>query len=283
MNESYKGLFATDFDGTLLTFDKRVLAENYRALEKLSERRVMRVIATGRSLYSLSTVITDTFPVEYVVFSSGAGVMRVDDRMVLMSREFDEKETAAVAEYLLEASVDFMIHHPIPENHRFYYHHSGKDNEDFFRRRDHYSDHAEPYEKNALSGLRASQFLIVDPRGAQTVERIESALGERVSVIRATSPLDHESVWIEIFPPKTNKAAGLEWISLRHEISRKDTAAAGNDYNDLHMLEWASRAFVVSNAPRELRERYRTVASCDEGGLAEAVALWLEEFEGEQG
>ncbi len=283
MSERYEGLFATDFDGTLLTFDKRILPANYRALEKLSERRVLRVIATGRSLYSLFAVITDSFPVEYVVFSSGAGVLRVRDGMVLMNRGFDEKETAVIAEYLLGASVDFMIHHPIPENHRFYYHHSGNDNKDFFRRRDHYVEHAEPYDPGAVSGLRASQFLIVDPRGADIVERIESELGEKVSVIRATSPLDHESAWIEIFPPETNKAGGLEWISHRHEIPRKVTAAAGNDYNDLHMLEWASSAFVVFNAPQELREKYHTVASCDEGGLAEAVDLWLEEFEGVQG
>ena len=51
----------------------------------------------------------------------------------------------------------------------------------------------------------------------------------------------------------------------------------GNDHNDLDLLRWAGRerAFVVANAAPELKTRYRSVASNDDQGFAQAVAALL--------
>ena len=53
----------------------------------------------------------------------------------------------------------------------------------------------------------------------------------------------------------------------------------GNDYNDLSMLRrFAGRAFVVKDSPHELREEFRVVNACSEGGMAEAAELWWGEM-----
>jgi hydroxymethylpyrimidine pyrophosphatase-like HAD family hydrolase len=49
----------------------------------------------------------------------------------------------------------------------------------------------------------------------------------------------------------------------------------GNDYNDLDLLEWAGSSFVVANAPPDLTDRFPTVASNDDCGVAEAITRWL--------
>ncbi|MFP4491820.1 MAG: HAD hydrolase family protein, partial [Spirochaetaceae bacterium] len=221
-------MFASDFDGTILPRDRKIPSRTYDTLELLGREGVLRVLATGRSLYSLFGAISPDFPVDYVVFSSGAGVLRMSDQLVRMSRNFSGEETRRIAEYLVHKSVDFMIHHPVPDNHRFFYYHSGGENEDFFRRRDHYSDHAEPYKAERLEGVEASQFLVVDPHSREEADRIEEELGERVSVVRATSPMDHTSWWIEIFPPGTDKGSGIEWVGKSHTLGPSDTAAVGN-------------------------------------------------------
>ena len=63
----------TDLDGTLLNSGRIVSPENRRALERLGELGVVRVIATGRSLFSFNKVIERDFPVDYLLFSSGGG------------------------------------------------------------------------------------------------------------------------------------------------------------------------------------------------------------------
>ena len=90
-------------------------------------------------------------------------------------------------------------------------------------------------------------------------------------VVRTTSPLDHASTWIELFPIGVSKAHAADWIRTRHGIGRTRTIAVGNDYNDLDMLEWADRACVVSNAPVSMRARFEVVRSNDEGGFTDAV------------
>ena len=47
-----KGLFVTDFDGTLLRSDGSFSQRDIDALETLAQRGVKTAIATGRSLYS---------------------------------------------------------------------------------------------------------------------------------------------------------------------------------------------------------------------------------------
>ncbi|MFO7849252.1 MAG: HAD family hydrolase [Spirochaetia bacterium] len=274
----YRGMFAADFDGTILPRAKKIPPGVYESLETLERENILRVLATGRSLYSLFRTISPDFPVDYVVFSSGAGVLRMSDQRVSMSRKFSEEETGSIAEYLVDRSLDFMIHHPVPDNHRFFYYHSGRENEDFFRRRDHYSDHAVPYVPGRLGGIEASQFLVVDPPSKDEADLIEQELGERVSVVRATSPMDHISWWIEIFPPGTDKGSGIEWVGKRHGLGPSDTAAAGNDYNDLHMLEWAHFSCVVADAPAELTQKFKVIPSCEEAGIVEAVDEWIEQL-----
>jgi hypothetical protein len=224
-------------------------------------------------------VIRDDFPVEYVVFSSGAGIIRMSDGMVVMSRGFSSAETGRIAEYLLRSSYDFMIHHPIPENHRFLYHHTGRENADFARRCDLYIDHARRFDPEEMERLEASQFLIVEPEGEKVAERVHADLGGAASVVRATSPLDHESSWIEIFPPETDKGNGIRWLAERYGIERGRSGSVGNDYNDLHMLEWTRFAYVVEDAPEQLRESFRVVPACRDAGAAVAVRRWLEEVE----
>jgi len=55
--------------------------------------------------------------------------------------------------------------------------------------------------------------------------------------------------------------------------------AVGNDYNDLDLLRWAAKSFVVNNAPGELLARFPAVRSGDESDFSEAVALWQREME----
>ena len=110
--------------------------------------------------------------------------------------------------------------------------------------------------------------------GPETYETIRRALPD-YSVIRATSPLDGRSTWIEIFPSRTSKSGAIQWLAREFDAEPQDTLCLGNDYNDLDMLEWARTSFVVANAPADLRRRFDTVASNDENGFSDAVGRWL--------
>ena len=266
-------LVVTDLDGTLLDSASRLGGASRRALEALGRNGTVRAVATGRSLYSARTVMPADFPVDYLVFSSGAGVVSswVDGRL-LRSRTMAPDVVSGLVARLRTLALDFMVHHAAPDTHCFHFFRSSDGgNTDFERRIERYARFSQRLGDGVPKGVDVSQLLVVEPPGSASCLDLLAREFEDVHVVRTTSPLDHASTWIELFPIGVSKAHAADWIRTRHGIGRARTIAVGNDYNDLDMLEWADRACVVSNAPVSMRARFEVVRSNDEGGFTDAV------------
>ena len=272
----YRGMIVSDFDGTLYDKLKGCAAQDISTLHTLEENYV-RVLATGRSLKSLYRAVDSSFPIDYVVFSSGAGVYHLKDEELLRRVVFSSEQTAQLCRRLIDLELDFMVHHPIPDNHYFHYYqgHGSRSRSDFLKRIELYKSYAMRFEWRQVLRLEATQFVLITPNDQELLERIKDDFQEYCSVIWSSSPLDGASLWIELFPPGAHKGSGIAWLADRLEVSQSSTMAVGNDFNDLHMLEWSSHGFVVANAPRELQTRFTVVAPCGEGGFSEAVRRWL--------
>lgn len=262
----------TDLDGTLLHRSAGMSGRDMATLRELGTRGTVRVIATGRSLYSALRVLRRGLPIDYLVFSSGSGIVDWNTGEIIRTHTMSAEQTAAAARLLRELDIDFMIHRPIPDNHFFTYYGDGRKNPDFYRRIAHYEEFAEPGAGEAFS-VSSCQIVAVEPGGARSLyPRIMKAL-HGLTVIRTTSPMDGVSTWIEIFPPDVSKAQAAEWLRRMCGVEKPDVLAVGNDYNDLDLLGWAHTSFVVDEAPADLKMQYRSVRTAD-SGFSEAVELW---------
>lgn len=269
-------MVVTDLDGTLLHSDRIISPTNLATLESLGRRRILRVIATGRSLYSAYKVLSSTFPLDYLIFSSGAGILEWRAQRLLIAHYLSAEEIALASRLLIKYEIDFMIHRPIPDNHHFSYYATGRKNPDFIRRCELYRAYASPFDTASLFFDRACQFVAIEPKenSYSHYETLSLQL-KTLKVIRTTSPLDGESVWIEIFPKSVSKGLAAEWLARKCHVDRLTILAIGNDYNDLDLLQWAGKSFVVSNAPPDLRSVYRVVAANNDDGFSEAVKNWI--------
>lgn len=272
--DNIKAVAATDFDGTLYRSDYTVSPENINTLNMLGEKHILRVIVTGRTFFSLTGAIDKDFPVDYYIVSSGSGVYSKKLEKLIYRTSLPLKKARAIGSLLLSMNCDFMVHETLPDNHFFSFHRSGLYNEDFEARLLYYKDHGR--EIDDLSSLNddISQFLVIEKPGSILFELLREKLKD-CTVIRTTSPLDHQSSWIEIFPPGTDKGSTLRWLAAEYGLSREKVFTIGNDYNDLHMLRWARYAYVVDNAAVPLKEEFSVVPGNDEDGFTEAVRLWL--------
>ena len=265
-------LVVTDLDGTLLDSASRLGGANRRSLEALARNGTVRAVATGRSLYSARTVMPADFPIDYLVFSSGAGIVSWSDGRLLRSRTMAPDVVSGLVARLRTLALDFMVHHAVPDTHCFHFLRSSDgDNPDFERRIERYDRFSQGWRDDLAGEVDASQILVIEPPGSVPHLDLLAREFEDVHVVRTTSPLDHASTWIELFPAGVSKSHAADWVRTRHGIDRARTTAVGNDYNDLDMLEWAGRAYVVSNAPAPMRARFAVVRSNDEGGFTEAV------------
>ncbi len=270
------GIFVTDLDGTLLRSDRTLAAVDRECLERLGRRGIVRVVATGRSMFSFNTVAVRDWPVDFIVFSTGAGVVDHPAGRLLRSACLEFSELRRPFELLAGLGLDFMVHRPVPHNHVFGYVASASPGPDFERRLAVYRGSAFPLDGPIEAFGPAAQLVAIAPpeRAQQALAAVRQGLSG-LTVIRTTSPLDGHSTWIEIFPEGVSKSRTVAWLTSRLGIAHRRTLAVGNDFNDLDLLEWAHKSCVVANAPEELRRRFAGVGSNDEGGVSQAVEGWL--------
>lgn len=269
---NHKSIVVSDLDGTLLNSFGKFSNIDIESLVELGRKGVIRVIATGRSPYSFEKVAFANMPIDYLVFSSGAGVLQWSSRELLHVNGFSAGSIQSIIEKLIEFDVDFMVQEPIPTNHRFLYYSKGNANNDFNRRVELYRSFCMPLVAGVPFLSDASQVIAIMANDISRFNFVSSHFMEH-KVIRATSPLDGESIWMEIFPPHVSKANGIHWLCSHLGVDNSNVVVLGNDYNDLDMLTEFNRSYVVSNAPDELKQRFKTVASNCESGFSQMVRL----------
>jgi HAD superfamily hydrolase (TIGR01484 family) len=279
-----KKLFITDLDGTLLNEQRQIGSTDLAALTRMRRAGILVALATGRSNYSLALLLDKLgyiapvrgLPVDHIIFSTGAGVMNASGR-ILRSVCLGPADVHFISAHFERLGLDYMIHRPVPDTVHFLYSLKSRENPDFFRRLAIYKAFAAPLSPALLAGFgRATEVLCIVPEEGGHEIAVELAeIFKEYSVIKATSPLDGKSLWIEIFAPTVSKSQAAQWLTEELSIDRERVCAVGNDYNDEDLLHWAGQSFVVANSPASLRDHFPMVVSNNSGGVAEAAARWL--------
>jgi HAD superfamily hydrolase (TIGR01484 family) len=277
-----KKLFITDFDRTLLKDDKTIALTDIRTLEKLRQNNIVTAVATGRSVYSFEKALKvlgmvggqNPFPVDYLIFSTGAGIMQLFDGNVIWKKSVPSYDVGKISTYFDHRKFDYMVHKSIPDTRQFLYKIHGCNNSDFQARLALYKEFASPLEEGLSLFKDATEVLAVIPNGASTdfIETIKKDLAD-FSVIPATSPLDHKSIWIEVFHKDVSKAKTASRLAKKLGIEQKNVISVGNDYNDQDLLAWSGKGFVVENAPENMKKKFQTVFSNNDCGVTRAAQL----------
>ncbi len=296
MNYSDKpqGFIFTDFDGTLFNHKRFITDDNYTALETARTAGYLTAINTGRSLFSfkraaakLEKPISDY--IDFLIFSSGVGVLRLCDDKLEETENLMAADAFEAAGLFFKHGIDFMLQKEVPHNHHFVHVKSnGSVNPDFYRRIKIYEDFAEGLspkeEESDLDSIEkvcyegVSQLVGIIPPSIKDDEKYASELIEYLryrlsscSIVRTTSPIDHKSLWVEIFSPDVSKAKTAARLAERHGLNAETSLAIGNDFNDEDLLRWAGTARTVDEAPESLKQMYPSAGRSIDSAVANAI------------
>ena len=273
----YKAMVIMDLDGTILPRKGKIDERDIEVLDTLEKKKVCRVIATGRSVFSFERALGGEFPVDYLIFSSGAGILNWKTKDLIYSRGLQSDETQMIVKKLWFAKLSFALHEPIPDNHKYLYADINNTTPDFYYRNELYSQYAKPLENPEAEFGEACQFLIISKNNSGVHEKVMEMF-PRYHIERTTSPLDGKSIWTEIFPLGISKGSGSLFLSNKLNIPMSNIMAVGNDYNDITLLDWAENSFIVSSSPDELCEKYEVVGDDENTGLCEAIYRFNEKM-----
>ena len=272
----YNAACISDLDGTLLGSNRKLSPANLSILTELGELGICRVLCTGRSLWSVRRVIYNDDPFDYVIFATGAGIMDWKTQQMVYACDLNRQQISKVYHALEACKIDYMLHHAVPDTH-FMHYRPIRGSQDFWERIDYYKAFAQELTSANIGDFEAAtQFMaIVDGKDEDVYLHLLKEL-HPLNTIRTTSPIDMQSLWIEIFAPEVSKGRTIKWFLQMLNLGLQDIMVIGNDYNDEDMLALGATAYVPENAPQELKEQYINVAHHDTDGFCEAVTHWLE-------
>ena len=259
-------IIISDLDGTLLNSQNKVGKEDYETLIKMGKSGIIRILATGRSLFSVQKVINDDFPADFLIFSTGAGIMDFKTKKIIKSYFLSKSETIKIVKNLLDLKIDFQVREKEPNGHKYHFKRFFSSNPDFDALEITYKEHIT--ELFSIDDLRESSRIIsISPN-----DGIEQRIRDKFlnySIIRATSPIDNRSIWIEIFPKHVNKGTAVKYVCNLLNISLEHTIGIGNDYNDIDFLDITKQSFFVSNTCHELKTKYLLTKSNNENPISD--------------
>ena len=269
-------LIAVDIDGTLLDSRGRVPDAHRDALVEASRRGVEIALATGRSFH-FTLPIASQLPIPLTLIVNNGALVKGGDGSTALRHMLP----AGVARYVLEHtqayedSVAIVFDRP-------------EERQVVFERMDWTHPNRRGYYDKNQAFIAATPSLA----GALTEDPIQvmfngsvEPMRALVNALKALAQADRFAValteyarrdfsLVDVTAAGCSKGSTLaKWADARG-LTRDEVLAAGDNLNDVEMLEFAGTPVVMGNATAEVRSRVPhaiQVPSNDEGGLAEAV------------
>lgn len=108
---------------------------------------------------------------------------------------------------------------------------------------------------------------------AQAISRLEGQLKERFLGIRIYKSKD---TYLEIMSEKASKSGAMKILEKKFGISREETIAFGDAYNDIDMIQYAGIGVAMGNAKEEIKSAADMItASNNEEGVLKVLQLIL--------
>ena len=84
------------------------------------------------------------------------------------------------------------------------------------------------------------------------------------------------NIWVDIMDKTADKGLAIQSLQKMFGVTKEETMAFGDFYNDEPLLKNAKYAFIMENAPDDLKEKYpyRT-SSNNDSGVTKAIWEWV--------
>lgn len=259
-------LFVSDFDGTLVRQDGTVSERNRRAISRYMAAGGIFTICTGRMPASILPRLKDLGITQGLVAAfQGAAVVDIATGKVLQLNALKTADAVRILQFM--EGENWHIHAYTAE--QLYCNR----NDEFLKLYEKvcgvkgYVPDMPLSELVARQNMRIVKALIaVEPADRDNAEKILKAqFGEEFYV---TSSADY---LVEVVPKGQNKGEALKKIAEHFHIPIEETAAIGDQRNDLPLVMGAGGKFAVENAVSALKEIATVVPSCEEDGVAYAI------------
>lgn len=262
-------LVAIDLDGTLLDSDRVISKRNREAVAAASERGIIVVLASGRIGWSVKEYQKELgLARNPMIGTNGCEIESWDGVRIQESWLAQEPKEA-----VLELAESLNIHVNGYSPNQLFFTQNGQFAKLYLSRVSQFYNNPSGAQRpifashEDLLGEQLLKLLFVSSPGM--IDKAAELSGS-IQKLEGCSMTRSESEYLEFLPLGISKGAALSLLAGSLGIDISETAAIGDYYNDLEMLQCAGVSAVPENAPDDLKEIADLVVSHHtEGGVAE--------------
>jgi len=281
-------LLALDLDGTLLNSKGKIPEENIKAIRQAEEKGVLVTIATGRRFRDALPVALELKLNAPLISHNGALIKFADTLETIAASLISNETVLEILRVGKSFGADAMLSCDPSGKGILLYDRISEENLPLqkyiqWSKKLHGSEaeeavhHVESLEK--VSGDYETVHVSFSGN-CRTMARLEMILQSELdgaANILTTVYTSLDFTLIDILPPDASKGIGLEKLAAIEKLSPENIMVVGDNFNDLHMLEFAGTPVVMGNADPSLleREEFYTTLSNDENGVMLAIERFI--------
>ena len=276
-------LIAIDIDGTLLDSNFQVSERNLAALRRAHTLGVEIALATGRRhLFALPVARALGF--EVALISSNGAITRGSDGALFHRDLLPLASALELVAHMTEFRRNLVITYDGEESGSLLLETLEELTGSIKKWLEKNAQHlrfVQPIEQGLQGDPIQAMFCGTVERMTAAQERLVKNKGllARITALK-TQYNERDLCMVDILNKGCTKGAALERWAASRGYEASEVMAIGDNFNDIEMLEFAGHAYIMGNAPEELRERgWNTTLSNNENGVALAVEAALEGLE----
>ncbi|MDO4604571.1 MAG: HAD family hydrolase [Helcococcus sp.] len=240
-------LIAVDMDGTLLDKNKDLHKKNIEALEKLHEKGVEIVIATGRSYLAAIPYIKQIREgvIEFLICSNGASVFNLITGEKLVDDTLNKSQIEEIID--LTEMLNYANIHFVGDDMIYTYHNPiGK-----YIIMDGYLSFLEIklLSKKEIINSKISKALLTAEKDKieEIISKIPKKYFEKYNIVTSSDN------YIEILNKNIDKGHALETIKKKLKINKNSIVAIGDQQNDVGMFNLAGTSYAMKEASDSIK------------------------------
>ncbi|HEA21635.1 hypothetical protein LCGC14_1656020 [marine sediment metagenome] len=248
-------MIVTDMDGTLLNSNHEVSERFFKIFEKLKERNILFVAASGRQYQSIVDKL-DPIKDDIMVIAENGGVA-IEKGKELISSPLASKDKNRVLDVVLKID---NVHPVLCGKNSAYILGNSKEFEE--KLQEYYSnytilDDLKAFDEEILK-IAIYHFESSEKHIYPEVKHLEDNLQVKIS----------GQNWVDVSSPNANKGFALQKVQQLYGITPQETMVFGDYNNDLEMLAMSEFSFAMENAHQNVKKAAKfSTSSNDDFGV----------------
>ena len=251
-------LIAMDFDGTLLTSDKKITEKNRDVLQKYKNNKYIIVGITARNLSSVNNVCNiNTF--NYLILNNGSYIYDVKNNIGIDIGHISRNTLINITNNFK----DFAEQIDYCSLNKYYIY-----------KKENIKNNGFTVKINSLEDIkeiivRMNIFLKNNEEINKNKKYIESKFDDLNVFEMSDTDNNNSRKWIALNPKGIDKLKALEILCKKIEISLDEVIFFGDSTNDLSIINKVGLGVAMGNALKEVKEQAKEIIlSNDEDGIA---------------